>query len=392
MYQISQLAERSGLSRSTLLYYEKLGLLSGRRRANGYREYSNSDLQRLTLIQQLQAGGLTLQECKSCLTSQLDRSLLQQRLLQLDQEIARKQTARNLLSSLLGANDDSLRDWHSNLEQTAPDAHFTWLKQQGFSEKDALRLRWISRSMNNHDEYMNDFNRIFAGLDYHGPGSEADTLRAFKAIPEGSKNILDIGCGTGASSLILAQQNDTTVVALDNDENSLQTTQSRAEKAGLETSIQTCCASMLSIPFADHSFNLLWSEGSAYIMGVEKALAEWQRLLPADGYLVMSDLVWTVNDPDSDLKQFWSKDYPDMSRAEKRLAQAEQQGYTVVDHFNLSDTAWNNYIEPLSARVAELEPDMPDSQAIADLKEELVFLRQFNGQFAYMMMVLKKSN
>lgn len=37
VYRISELAAKVGLSRSTLLYYEKLGLVSSRRQANGYR-------------------------------------------------------------------------------------------------------------------------------------------------------------------------------------------------------------------------------------------------------------------------------------------------------------------------------------------------------------------
>ena len=43
MYQISELAESVGLSRATLLYYEKLGLLKGKRQANGCRVYSDAD-------------------------------------------------------------------------------------------------------------------------------------------------------------------------------------------------------------------------------------------------------------------------------------------------------------------------------------------------------------
>ncbi len=37
--KISELARRCGLARSTLLYYEKLGVISGTRAANGYRHY-----------------------------------------------------------------------------------------------------------------------------------------------------------------------------------------------------------------------------------------------------------------------------------------------------------------------------------------------------------------
>lgn len=37
--KISELARRCGLARSTLLYYEKLGVIAGTRAANGYRHY-----------------------------------------------------------------------------------------------------------------------------------------------------------------------------------------------------------------------------------------------------------------------------------------------------------------------------------------------------------------
>jgi len=55
MYRISELATHVGLSRSTLLYYEKIGLIEGQRLGNGYRTYSGRDVQRLRLIQQLDA-------------------------------------------------------------------------------------------------------------------------------------------------------------------------------------------------------------------------------------------------------------------------------------------------------------------------------------------------
>ncbi len=80
MYRISELAAQVGLSRTTLLYYEKRGLIQGRRLENGYRIYSDRDLQHLCLIQQLQAGGLTLNECKACLDAKIERRMLLNRL------------------------------------------------------------------------------------------------------------------------------------------------------------------------------------------------------------------------------------------------------------------------------------------------------------------------
>ncbi|MCF1439702.1 MAG: MerR family transcriptional regulator, partial [Shewanella sp.] len=120
-YRISELADTVGLSRSTLLYYEKQGLLKGKRQSNGYRVYSDKDLQHLRLLLKLQAGGLTLKECQACIEAKVDKALLSQRLTALDAEIAQKQASRELLAALLGQG--KLTDWHTSVDEIAPDAH-----------------------------------------------------------------------------------------------------------------------------------------------------------------------------------------------------------------------------------------------------------------------------
>lgn len=198
MYRISELGLQVGLSRSTLLYYEKLGIIKGLRQENGYRIYTDADMQRLKLLQQLQAGGLTLKECQACLEAKLNRQDLQKRLETLDHEIAQKQKARSLLASLLGGS--SMRDWHQSVEKVAPAAHMNWLMQQGLDEKQALRLKWLSKDMNEHEHYMADFEEIFFGLQRLGPGDNADSLRALSFVPKQGGRLLDIGCGKGVTT------------------------------------------------------------------------------------------------------------------------------------------------------------------------------------------------
>lgn len=144
MYQISELAKMVGVTRSTLLYYEKLGLIKGVRRANGYRTYSQKDLQRLQRITHLHAAGLTLTECVLCLDAESDRQLLTSRLKQLEEEIARKFQAKTLLESLLGISDESA--WHQGLAATSADIHLAWLQRQGMSDKEALRSHSLSKA------------------------------------------------------------------------------------------------------------------------------------------------------------------------------------------------------------------------------------------------------
>lgn len=193
-----------------------------------------------------------------------------------------------------------MRGWHQALESQAPGAHLAWLLKQGFNEKQALRLKWLSKDMNEHDHYMADFERIFDGLDRLGPGSAEDTLAALSALPAVPKTLLDIGCGRGVSTLLLAQHTQGLVTAVDNDEYSLASLKAAVTSNAVEHQVRLLCASMTDLPFEGNSFDAVWAEGSAYIMGFGNALKCWRRFIKPQGFLVVSDLIWLGNTPEAD--------------------------------------------------------------------------------------------
>lgn len=388
MYRISELAEKVGLSRSTLLYYEKLGLLHGVRQTNGYRVYSGKDVQQLRLLQQLQAGGLTLKECKSFLDSKVQSSVLERRLQQLDQDIAQKLQARTLLAALLG--EGSLRLWHQQNDKLAPDAHLDWLKQQGFNEKQSLHLKWLSKDMNEHEQYMADFMTVFQNLERWGPGCDADSLKALSMLPTTPTKIIDIGCGKGFSTRLLAKHTQAEIVAVDNEQSALDELGKRLAEQGLDSRVILSCASMTDLPYTLQSFDCIWSEAAAYIMGVEQAVTQWRKLLTDSGFMVISDLVWLTDNPSHEAVAFWEGEYPDMQTIKKRLDQMCQAGFAVIDHFTLSEQAWNDYYQPLKARVLEVKASMPNSTAIADIEREIAIYERYLGEFGYQMFVLRK--
>lgn len=392
MYRISELGKRSGLARSTLLYYEKLGLIQGRRAGNGYRYYNDDDLQRLLMIQELHQGGLSLKECQQVLQQGIEPPLLQQRLEALEKEIEQKQHARDLLKALLGQSSEGLRAFHQRMESIAPNAHRDWLLTQGLDESGVSRLRWLSKDLHQHERYMQDFERIFAGLDRHGPGSEQDTLWALKQITPSPSHILDIGCGPGASALLLAQHTQADIVGLDNFPQSLVRLAERADQQGVSKRITPCNASMDAIPYPPASFDLLWSEGSAYIIGFEQALKQWRPLLTSGGYLVVSDAVWLDAPASDEIGAFWQSEYPDMQNIETRLAQCAEQGFKVVATRTLGKAAWEAYVQPLRQRLVQLAPEVSGSRAMTDLERELAILDQAGAQFSYQLMVLKRTD
>ena len=388
MYKISEFAAMVGLSRTALLYYEKQKLISSVRLENGYRIYTDNDLQRVRLIQQLLAGGLTLKECKLCLEAKVDKQLLQNRLETLDDEIEQKQRSRNLLAAMLGEGD--LKAWHTSLNKLAPDAHLDWLTKQGFSEKEALRLKWLSKDMNEHENYMADFMKIFETLERWAPGSEADTLKALSLLPTAPSNILEVGCGKGLATQVLAQSTQAKLTAIDNEQSALDRLMTRFEQQGLSERLSTLCVSMADLPFADKPFDLIWAEGSAYIIGVEKALASWKSQLNSQGYLVFSDLVWHTEQPSQAPIAFWEQEYPDMQEVKTRITQIEKAGYRVLNHFPQSEAAWFNYYNPLSKRATALTPEMPHSIALNKVKQEVDICTQFANEFGYHMFIVTK--
>ncbi|MBE0366910.1 MerR family transcriptional regulator [Pseudoalteromonas aurantia] len=388
MYKISELAEKVGLSRTALLYYEKLQLITGLRLENGYRVYSERDLQRIHLIQQLQLGGLTLKECKVCLESKIDKALVKQRLKELDEEIKQKQQSKILLAAIAG--EGALKSWHESLDKLAPDAHLDWLKTQGFSDKEALQLKWLSKDMNDHDIYMQDFMKVFQTLERWGPGSEDDTKHALSLIPTAPSSILEIGCGKGLATNVLAKCSQAQITAIDNEQLALDQLAKRFEEKGLAARLEVCCTNMAALPYSNESYDLIWSEGSAYIIGIEKALMLWKPILKKQGYLMMSDLVWKTSSPSEQAIEFWRHEYPDIQTVQTRIKQIEKTGYQVIANFSQSKSAWLNYYNPLRERLNELEPEMVNSTAFKNMKNEVSICTEFADEFGYHMFILAK--
>jgi DNA-binding transcriptional MerR regulator len=168
MYRIGELAALSGLSRSTLLYYDRIGLLSpsGRSEAN-YRRYSAADRQRLESICSLRQAGVDIKGIRTILASADDDAgaVLQRRLREIGGEIQALQTKQRMLAGMLrlkgeggpkstvdkemfiemlraaGMDDNAMRQLHVEFERREPEAHHTFLLSLGISEKEALLIR-----------------------------------------------------------------------------------------------------------------------------------------------------------------------------------------------------------------------------------------------------------
>jgi tocopherol O-methyltransferase len=104
-----------------------------------------------------------------------------------------------------------------------------------------------------------------------------------------AEKILDVGCGIGGSSLYLAQKFNARAVGITLSPVQASRATERAREAGLANEVQFQVADALEMPFADDSFDLVWSmESGEHMPDKEKFLQECYRVLKVGGTFLMA--------------------------------------------------------------------------------------------------------
>jgi SAM-dependent methyltransferase len=188
-----------------------------------------------------------------------------------------------------------------------------------------------------------------------GPGSEDVTRQAIGLAGLDRTRpltIADLGCGTGAASLVLARELDAHISAVDLSPDLLMTLTERARGQGLAGRITPIEASMDALPFDDETFDVLWSEAAVYSIGFAAGVTAWQRLLRPGGVLVVSELIWLTSTPPEEARLHWAHEYPQMGTGAERMADLERAGYAPVGFFVLPRSCWTErYYGPIAARI-----------------------------------------
>jgi tocopherol O-methyltransferase len=121
--------------------------------------------------------------------------------------------------------------------------------------------------------------------------------------PSQTSSIVDVGCGIGGSSLYLAQKYNATVTGITLSPVQAQRAMARAQEADLLQQAQFKVADALDMPFADESFDVVWTlESGEHMPDKTKFLQECHRVLKPGGTLLMA--TWChrdVNPPQSAL-------------------------------------------------------------------------------------------
>lgn len=190
-----------------------------------------------------------------------------------------------------------------------------------------------------------DYNLIaeyFSFLKRQGPGSPEITQKALSFIDNlhDNSNIVDLGCGTGGQTVVLAQHAPGTITGMDLFPKFIDMFNETASKLNLQNRVKGVVGSMEDLPFKEEEFDLIWSEGAIYNVGFERGLKEWYKFLKSGGYIAVSEACWFTKERPQEIDQFWNTEYPEIDTIPNKLAQLQKAGYVPVASFILPETCW----------------------------------------------------
>jgi serine/threonine-protein kinase HipA len=238
---------------------------------------------------------------------------------------------------------------------------------------------------------------LHTDLPREGPGSDdctREALRRLRPLLPASPRVLDLGCGPGKQTLVLAREFGTPITAMDLHAPFLAQLESEATALGLKHLIEIRCADFGALEEAPGSVDLLWSEGAIYILGWAEGLRRWRPLLRPGGLMAVTEATWLTDSPPEEAAAFWREAYPSMGTVASNGDAAREAGFEVLDTFVLPTSAWwDAYYRPLQARIESLRAraleDADLATAISVTEREISLYARWGASYGYVFYLLR---
>ena len=192
----------------------------------------------------------------------------------------------------------------------------------------------------------------------------------------------------------LAKLSGGQIVALDNHQPFLEQLKKSAKKEAIIDRIKAVKGDLSNLNYENNSFDLIWSEGAIFVIGFEKGLREWRRLLTEKGYVVVSELSWLRHDVPEEAKSFMNEGYPAIKTIEETLEVAQKSGYGIVGSFVLpAKNWWDNYYTLIETKLPSMNARYRDDeealQVIACEELEIEMFRKYSDYYGYVFYIMQ---
>jgi hypothetical protein len=169
----------------------------------------------------------------------------------------------------------------------------------------------------------------------------------------------------------------------------------RAKKSGAADRITTMRQSMFAMPFSAGCFDVIWSEGAMYFMGLREGLTSWKSFLTMKGYIVVTEPCWLKSDVPDDVRACW-REYPAMAAVDDCSRIIADAGYREVGHFTLPEAAWwHDYYEPIERKLPMLREKHKDNPGaltmINETQHEIDVYRAHSDCYGYVFFAAQRA-
>jgi len=201
------------------------------------------------------------------------------------------------------------------------------------------------------------------------------TRKAFETIPVIEKpSILDLGCGTGVPTLEMARLTEGKIIAVDTDRECVDWLKEKIKRQNYQDRISVIRKSVLRIDIPEDSFDIILAEGLFNVIGFEKALSRFVKLLKPNGYFMIHD---------------------DFRYRAKKQKIIEKYKLLLVKSFVLDETVWwNEYCSCLQKKIEEFAKEwgkrVNTNRLFRREKTELEMYRKNPESWRSVYLVLKK--
>lgn len=239
---------------------------------------------------------------------------------------------------------------------------------------------------------------IHKDMPRQGSGRNKYTQKAFEMIPKIKQpKVLDIGCGPGMQTIKLAKLSDGEVIGIDIFQQYLDQLQNLIDKENLQNKVRAVKQSMFEIKFPENYFDIIWAEGSIFIIGFEKGLTQWKKYIKPNGFLAVHEMAWLKDNPPKEIYDYWERVYPEITTIRKNLEIIKKCGYNLIGHFPLPEDAWwEFYYNPLQKRLKKLKVLYNDnSEILTRINEEeleIEMFKKYNSWYGSVFYVMQKNS
>ena len=146
--------------------------------------------------------------------------------------------------------------------------------------------------------------------------------------------ILDVGCGSGVPTLLIAEKFNGKITAVDTDIKSIDVFKVKVKKLNLSDRISLSNCSLFDIEVKSNQYDLVLAEGLLNIVGFQKGFLRIIKLLKRKGFIIIHD---------------------EFKNQNEKIEFIENNACKILDSFVLDEHVWwNDYFKCLEKEISSI--------------------------------------